>query len=410
MSTIQDGVYYQSGRAPGLCWRFLLLSVASGASPAACKDALAKIWEMLTKLRDGVVRDLNPNARRGDDPVGEVRMPADNLTCMISYGGRLFNRNAHPIPVVPTAPRPPLLQEFRLSSPPFPTIRWLPEPERRQVDGDIAFQFIADTDLAVNRAAIEVSKLITDLALPLKIVGMYEGFGRTDRRSWIDFHDGINTMSPDMRERALVVDDNLDIPWMVNGTYLAFLKLAVDIAAWRRLTRDQQELIVGRQKVTGCPLTSTSVTSGTISGVTEPGCANDGTMPANPSPEYLDPQRPSSDTVLRVSHIHRTNLNRGADPREPASNRFYRQGFEFLDVLPDGGLRVGLNFVSFQKDLARLLFVLRSSDWIGTANFGGPDSPAAGEPPNLPILGLVAGGFYAVPPLGNPFPGASLFE
>jgi hypothetical protein len=35
---------------------------------------------------------------------------------------------------------------------------------------------------------------------------------------------------------------------------LAFLRLEVDIRAWRTLDRPTQELLVGRDRLTGCPL------------------------------------------------------------------------------------------------------------------------------------------------------------
>lgn len=406
MSALQDGIYYQAGRSPGRCWRLMLLDVMPGTTPAAAKAAVAALWGMLGDLRRGLVRDLNPVARRADDPVGPVAVPADGLTCLLAYGARLFDPMAHPLPVAPNARRPPRVTRFRLGAAgPFRAIRWVPEPLRRQTDGDLALQFVADSELAVNRAAVESVKAIADGTLPLRVAAMYDGFGRSDGRSWIDFHDGVNTMTPEQRERAMLIDDDLDVPWMVGGTYLAFLRLAVDLPLWRALTRDQQELIVGRQKITGCPFVSTAAGSGVTAA-----CGNDGTLPAAPTPAFLDPPRPSADPVLRASHIHRANLNRGADPREAASNRVYRQGYEFLESMPGDAPRVGLNFVSFQKDLERVTFVLRADDWFGSANFGGPDVPAAGEPPNPALLGLLAGGFYAVPPAGDPFPGAGVFD
>ena len=41
---------------------------------------------------------------------------------------------------------------------------------------------------------------------------------------------------------------------MRGGTYMAFLRLDVDLAAWRALSRAEQELAVGRDKLTGAAL------------------------------------------------------------------------------------------------------------------------------------------------------------
>jgi hypothetical protein len=68
-----------------------------------------------------------------------------------------------------------------------------------------------------------------------------------------------------------------------------------------------------------------------------------------------------------------------------------------------------MNFVSFQSDLQTLQHLMHLPGWLADANFGGPAKPGAGDPPSPRLIALVAGGLYAVPPRGRPFPGAGLF-
>jgi deferrochelatase/peroxidase EfeB len=309
------------------------------------------------------------------------------------------------------AKRPPLLRALETTgAAPFRRLPWADPADRRQHESDILLQFIANTELAVNRAIVETAKLIADRPLPLRIVTFYDGFGRDDRRSWIDFHDGINTMTPEDRLKVIELVNDTDIPWMVGGTFLAFLRTEVNLSVWRqRLTREQQELVIGRDKLTGCPLVGlTTGEGGRTVGVKIAGCPMSGTIPHPPPPGYIDAPRPGGEPVLLASHIHRANLNRTTDPALDSSNRVYRQGYEFLEPRPDGRLSQGLNFVSFQANLGRVRDMLSRREWLGGVNMGG--GSAGGEPPDETILSVIAGGFYAVPPKGEPFPGAPLFD
>jgi len=93
----------------------------------------------------------------------------------------------------------------------------------------------------------------------------------------------------------------------------------------------------------------------------------------------------------------------------PAGERIFRQGYEYIEGIDVGGPRLGLNFVSFQNDIRRLHQILSLNGWLGDVNFGGPSKPADGDPRSPMLLTLCAGGFYAVPPRSDPFPGAALF-
>jgi hypothetical protein len=107
--------------------------------------------------------------------------------------------------------------------------------------------------------------------------------------------------------------------------------------------------------------------------------------------------------------VHRANQSR-ASPQAPAAHRIFRQGYDFLeDVGPDGP-RLGLNFVSFQRDLGALQHLLHLPGWLGDVNFGGRADAGPGEPPALGFVSLAGGGLYAVAPRARPFPGAALFE
>jgi Dyp-type peroxidase family len=366
---IQEGVYFRSGERPAPCWRLLLLRIVPGAERTGVRDAIGRILRMLAALRAGSVPELRGQPAAG---VEAARATFDGLAALVGYGRSLFDHD----PPLTTKARP----DFLAYLPPFPSIPFA-QRYSRAGEADVALQLTGTTPAAVNRAAVEVWKLIADKGLPFAVAASYDGFGRPDGRGWLEFHDGVGNMPS--RERHAAIAARPDPRWMGGGTYMAFLRLRVDLPAWRGLDRGEQELAVGRDKLTGNPLVA--VRRG------RPVAASDDADRFDP-PETGDPR-------LEASHVHRANQNRGSSD-SPAALRIYRQGYDFIETIGPDGPEIGLNFVSFQSDLRTLQQILHLPGWLADANFGG-DAP--------PLIRLLAGGFYAVPPRARPFPGAALF-
>ena len=398
MAALQEGIYHAPGRRPGRHFAILFLGVAPGAGAPAAAQALSDLWEMYEGLKAGHVRDL-PG----------VSLPVDDDAMTVLLG---FGRNAFGLGGVALARPRGLADEylFRSAAPGGggPLLRgsglsYAPDVRANMATEAFCIQVIAETKLAVDRAVVETWKALADRAEPvLELTTFYLGNQRNDHRSWIDFHDGLSNLRSEDRESVIAIGPGTDEAWAAGGTYLAFLRLAVDLPGWRRLDRTAQELAVGRDKITGCPIVAAD------NGIPQPapGCpvagtqifqsANDGAF-AEP-PEVADP-------VVRASHVQRANHHiRPAS--DFGSRRIFRQGYEFLEWA-DGapGFRAGLNFVSFQDTPARLLKMLTAGGWLGGANFGGDDDR---HPELASLLSVFAAGVYFVPPVveGEPFPGA----
>jgi deferrochelatase/peroxidase EfeB len=356
------------------------------------------VSKTIDALRRGEVRELKGQP----GPQAEAaRAMFDELEFLIGYGRRLFDGRRHK-PTLTKAERPAYLSYLPSEGEAFPALPWV--DEREPGEADVALQLTGASAAAVNRAAVEVWKLIAEEGLPLSMVGSYEGFGREDGRGWLEFHDGVGNMASSQRLAA--IEAGADPEWMEGGTYMAFLRLAVDLKLWRGLSRAEQELVIGRDKLTGAGLVGVKRDR---HGRARPVAGR--ALPAKPSgaqrARHADPPQ-SNHPLLEASHVHRANQNRGS-PGIPAGLRMFRQGYEFMESIGPGGPELGLNFVSFQSDLGALQHVLRLPGWLGDVNFGGPASPGVGDPPSPRLIRLVAGGFYAVPPRGKTFPGAQLF-
>jgi len=396
-SRLQEGIYFRKEDRTGSCYRLLVLNINPDTSRAKAKAAIAIVWAMLEELKQGVVTEL-----RAADGSVSVGVPHGNLKCLLGFGARLFDR-------YPDLSRPNELKRLGDQPSPFPSLHWSADANRDAGEGELALQFTADTELAVARAVVEVWMLIKSQRLPFEIVTFHSGFNRDDRRGWLGFHDGISNIEYDQRRRALEVvrrDPPLppDPDWMLGGTYMGFLRLTVNLDAWRRLKREEQEILVGRDKLTGCPIESIDQA---MHPVPLAGCpfANRAR-----SAEYKNaPLPPHGQELLSASHIQRANLNRHRGPMTDDDNRIFRQGYEFVEPLRGGQLRLGLNFVSFQRNLMHLTNILRTPGWLGNANFGGPAVTQPGEPRGIDLVELMSGGYYAVPPKGDPFPGAAIF-
>ncbi len=394
--TLQPGIAYQPGKRPSACYRLLLLDAAEGADRAAVRDGLEAVDDMLRQLRGGEVRELR--GRPPDDADAGAKV-FEGLEHLFGYGRRLFDPDAHPTRLT-DAPRPAHLSRLPPDGP-FPSLRWEGGPGHvNRGEADIALQLTAERQAGVNCAAVEVWKLLHDEHIPLRPVASFEGFSRADGRGWLEFHDGVSNILSSQRQAAL--EAPADPPWIEGGTYMAFLRIVVDLATWRTLSRARQELVVGRDKLTGAALVGTRREA---SGEVVPIAAEhvEGAPDPRQKSEFIDPPQ-TTDAVVEASHVHRANQLRGS-PSAAAALRIFRQGYEFLDDI-DGDPRLGLNFVSFQRDLGILQHLLHLPGWLGDVNFGG-SSDGSGEATT--ILRVAAGGFYAVPPVEQPFPGASLF-
>jgi Dyp-type peroxidase family len=396
---LQDGIYIDRGVPPPAAWRAVFLDIAPGAGPTEAHDAVAQVWHVLAELRAGRMGDL---AARDDEAPGMV--PVDTFTVLLGVGASLFDPTRHDPPLT-TAPRPAHLVPLPRATSAFPQLPWAGNgPTGHGGEADLLVQLTGVSAHAVDRAAVEVTKVIADEGLPLVTAGTYDGFQRDDGRSWIGFHDGVSNIQPSQRLAAVQCPGDPD--WNRGGTYLAFLRVEVALSEWRRLDRARQEVIVGRDKLTGSPLESVAVEGTELRPRPRPGCpAGDGGGWREHDAFFNPPD--SGDPLVEASHVHRVNQNRGAGTTS-AGHRIFRQGYEYLEDIGPDGPRLGLNFVSFQNDLVHLQQILGLDGWLGDVNFGGPVDGLPGRPDPVRLMALRAGGFYAVCPRADPFPGASL--
>lgn len=391
-SQLQDGIYLER-RDDRAAFLLATLRIHQGVRRPEASHAIGRVWQVLTELRNGgVMRDLT-DTRPGEAP---VTAPPGTFDGLLGFGASFFD----PQRGLTEAPRPALLVSVADPGQPFPQLPWTSGDVTGRGEDDLCLQLTGRDQHAVGRAIVEAWKVIVDEQLPLTITGTFDGFGRDDGRSWIGFHDGVSNIEPSMRRAA--VECRGDPDWNRGGTYLAFLRCAVDLAAWRRLTRTEQELLVGRDKLTGAGLRSVAMCDGTPVPTAFPLPAVD----PEASGAFRDPPE-TGDPIVEASHVHRANQNR-ASATTVAGHRIYRQGYEYLDDLTATGPRLGLNFVSFQCELDHLRQILCLPSWLGDVNFGGRQERTPGEPPPILAVALDAAGLYAVPPQRGRFPGADL--
>lgn len=395
-SLLQEGIYLERGVPPPPAWRSIFLDVKQSATSETARAAIRSITAMLADLQKGVMRELAP-----------ASVPTNTFAFLLGYGASFFDSDRHD-PTLTTSKRPDHLVYLRRRGAAFPSIPWANEMEDERVtcggESDLLLQFTGTSDHAVSRAAVEVANLVEDEGWPLDITGTFDGFLRDDGRSWIGFHDGVSNIEPSERQAAVQCTGDPD--WNRGGTYLAFLRLQIAINRWRVLSRDEQELIVGRDKLTGWPISSVSVEGDRL----RPLAVGDSPLTETKAwwdrDAYFNPPE-TGHAILEASHIHRTNQNKGSGTTR-AAHRIFRQGYEYLESLGPDGPRLGLNFISFQNDLEHVQQILGLKGWLGDANFGGAASSERPEPLSITLATLRAGGFYVVPPRETPFAGASL--
>jgi deferrochelatase/peroxidase EfeB len=431
MKNLQDGIYYRrrqlnelgrgNSKSRNDCFAIAFLRISDSLTSSEIGEYLNGLWQMYLDLKKGVVGDLKGH-----------RVPAGDLSVLLGYGPAIFT-----IPGITKKIPRDLRKQFREPVCGEPILDGsginysFDAPRNLGITEHVALQFISKSQLATYRAVVETWKYVAKTTPPKRGIALstfFTGFQRDDSRSWLGFHDEVSNMkNARERRKAIVIDRAKNYLvhqdfWTAGGTYLAFLRIGINLHMWEQMKRRDQELLIGRDKLNGIPLVGVDRKGNPIR---KPGCPPFSQVRSydkrfHEHPNYF--QRPpvgssmkteidtdSSISLLSQSHIGRTRHMDQIKSDDPASRRIFRQGFEFIEPLHHDSfkpIRLGLNFISFQDDPTRLLFILTDPNWLGTSNFGGTGDNIAMKD----FLSVQALGIFFVPPKEMPFPGASIFD
>jgi Dyp-type peroxidase family len=410
---LQEGIYYRKKPEIGNSLSIITLRVIRNSDIGLIGRAIKEIWNHLAHLKKGITVDLKIDINH---------RKVGNLTTLLAYGSNIFqlpgSKKSKPLSFSDywnfSSPSSsgggPIVEGSGLSYAPCIT-------ENHLLNDHILFQFIADNEFYTKRACIEVWKAIYRLEKegnnsPFRIVNLYSGFQRADKRNWLGFHDGVSNLSPNERPYVIPISSSATSvieKWTVNGTYLAFIRMNLDLEKWQDTKVPIQELVIGREKLTGCPLIRTDKIKKPIK---DNRCPVPGTSEIiDPGNEYFRDHPPygtsTENQILNQSHIGSTRPIERIPAWDKKSIRIYRQGFEFLVASKEKpGFRAGLNFVSFQNTPERLFRALTYRHIISHKI-----ATEASVPTLEQFTSVSAAGVFFVPPLSKnePFPGAQIF-
>jgi putative iron-dependent peroxidase len=182
----------------------------------------------------GVVRDVCGDLAALVRGVG-TRHPDAYLTCVTGIGDRLWDTLAG-------EPRPAGLHPFQE----------IEAPGRHAVStpGDLLFHIrAARMDLCYELA----TQLMYRLGGAVRVVDEVHGFRYFDSRDVIGFVDGTENPAGSLAAEATLI--GAEDPAFAGGSYVIVQKYLHDMAGWNALPTEQQEGIIGRQKLSDIELT-----------------------------------------------------------------------------------------------------------------------------------------------------------
>jgi deferrochelatase/peroxidase EfeB len=256
---LQKGIFYLKEPKIGESCYIVFLRMRKGCTASEIGNLLLQLWGMLKDLEKGKVKDL--------EGVDDRHLYPGNLSVLIGYGPEIFSvkqlrrkkPNALSDQVSFKDPNleggGPIINGSTISYSKDITIN-------HATSESIVLQFIGDNEFVTSRAAVETWKLLSSLRNSegyeiLYVSKIYAGFQRQDKRSWLGFHDGVSNLPSNIRLQVIAIDEkqqDVEEMWTTSGTYMGFLRTEIDLQGWNDLKPIDQSKIIGRDKVTGCPL------------------------------------------------------------------------------------------------------------------------------------------------------------
>jgi len=300
------------------------------------RDDLEKLLKILTQriaflTQGGRIPERNPLFPPPDSGILGPEIAPDGLTMTVAFGDSLFDERYGL-----SAARPKHLQRMEG----FPNDAL----DAARCHGDLALQICANTldtgyhalrDIIKNTPGLLMVRWKQEGTVPL--LPPAPGDINGSARNFLGFRDG--SANPDGNDVALMDElvwvgrDHHEPSWANGGSYLAARIIRNYVERWDRTPLNEQEMIFGRCKMSGAPLSGADI-------------VEDGEGREQDLPDYaIDPE---GKTTPLDAHI------RLANPRTPATekSRILRRPFNYSNgVEANGQLDMGLLFLCFQADL-----------------------------------------------------------
>jgi deferrochelatase/peroxidase EfeB len=296
---------------------------------ASAPADLVRLFESLTArivflMEGGASADLDPRFPPADSGILGPEVFPDNLTITLSLGASMFDQRFG-------------LAEHR----PLHLVRMMSFQndalDASRCHGDLSIQICSNTADTNNHALRDIIKNMPDLLLlrwmqdgSVPVQPEKPGVPPESARNFLGFRDG--SANPDAADEALMnrlvwvgPEQQGEPAWARGGTYQAVRIIRNFVERWDRTPLREQELIIGRRKASGSPLS--------------------GGVEADVPDLTTDPK---GEITPLDAHI------RLANPRDEASkkNLILRRPFNYINgVTKAGQLDQGLLFIAYQNNL-----------------------------------------------------------
>jgi len=253
--------------------------------------------------------------------------------------------------------------------PPAAFTKPLPSVSAPPIDADLMLYVVSTYEARVNAFISDLHAIRPDV----QAIIFDRGFQRMDGTEPFGYADGLRNVRTDDRPRVVFVHrDGLqgeEPHWADGGSCMAFMRIRQRPEQFAALADDAtRDAVIGRKK------------DGTRLDL-------EGQKNVKPRDELAEP----APALPPGAHVAK------AGPRGPRDdNQIFRRGLPFMETTPDGQLRVGLNFCSFQGSLEQFDVVF--NDWMMNLHFPTDGPVDALLDPAKQLTQIEKVGFYFVPP------------